>query len=163
MNDIKSEIGVDTTTLTAIIKSATYKGLPGEDYMSKRQLIHFETLLSLWRLTVQRNINQSSSNLEKVSLKYADESDKASQEEELRIVLQTRMREREILKKIEDALLRLKRGDFGYCEGCDLEIGLKRLEVQPTTRFCIDCKTQSEIRVPRRTGGGIRVKTDIKA
>ena len=153
MNDIKSEIGMDTTTLTAIIKSTTYKGISGEGYMSKRQLIHFEILLSLWCLTVHRNINQSFSSLEKVSLKHADASDKASQEEELRIVIQTKTRERTLLKKIEDALLRLKRGDFGYCENCDLEIGLRRLEVQPTTRFCIDCKTQSEIRAPRRAGG----------
>lgn len=142
---------MDTITPAAINKLTSYKILPGEIYMSKRQLIHFETLLSSWRMALMRNINQSFSHLKKASLKHADESDKASQEAELRIVLQTRARERELIKRIEHALLRLRKGDFGYCDTCGIEIGLQRLEAQPTANLCINCKTQSETRARRQT------------
>ena len=47
-------------------------------------------------------------------------------------------REQEI-KRIEAALKRLEVGDYGYCVTCGEEIGLKRLESDPTTPQCIDC------------------------
>lgn len=136
---------MDIVTPMMFVKSAPYKSIPGESYMNKRQLIHFETLLSTWRMSLQRNIKQSFSNLKKTSIKHADESDKASQEAELRVALQTRARKRALIRDIEDALLRLKSKNFGYCDNCGLEIGLRRLEAQLTTRHCIDCKTKSEL------------------
>lgn len=36
--------------------------------------------------------------------------------------------------------------DFGYCESCGVEIGIRRLEARPTADLCIDCKTLAEIR-----------------
>ena len=36
--------------------------------------------------------------------------------------------------------------EYGYCEGCGVEIGLKRLEARPTATLCIDCKTLDEMR-----------------
>ena len=77
---------------------------------------------------------------------YADPSDRATQEEEFNLELRTRDRERKLIKKIEDALERLQTDDFGYCEACGIEIGLRRLEARPTATLCIDCKTLSEIK-----------------
>ena len=36
--------------------------------------------------------------------------------------------------------------DYGYCETCGIEIGIRRLEARPTATLCIDCKTLDEIR-----------------
>src|SRR6266850_1412987 len=36
--------------------------------------------------------------------------------------------------------------DYGYCDSCGVEIGLKRLEARPTATLCIDCKTLDELR-----------------
>jgi DnaK suppressor protein len=60
--------------------------------------------------------------------------------------LRTRDRERKLLKKIEESLEMVREKDYGYCEVCGVEIGLRRLEARPTATLCIDCKTLDEIR-----------------
>ena len=53
---------------------------------------------------------------------------------------------RELIKKIEDTIALIDSGDYGYCSGCGVEIGIKRLEARPTATLCIDCKTLEEVR-----------------
>ena len=60
--------------------------------------------------------------------------------------LRTRDRERKLIRKIDEALRSLDAGDYGYCESCGVEIGIKRLEARPTATLCIDCKQLEEIR-----------------
>ncbi|MPN28820.1 RNA polymerase-binding transcription factor DksA [bioreactor metagenome] len=60
--------------------------------------------------------------------------------------LRNRDRERKLIKKIDEALERITAGEYGYCDNCGVEIGLKRLEARPTATLCIDCKTLQEIR-----------------
>ena len=60
--------------------------------------------------------------------------------------LRNRDRERKLIKKIDEALGRIENGEYGYCDSCGVEIGLKRLEARPTATLCIDCKTLEELR-----------------
>ncbi|MDP3361038.1 MAG: TraR/DksA C4-type zinc finger protein, partial [Methylobacter sp.] len=60
--------------------------------------------------------------------------------------LRTRDRERRLIKKIDEALKEIESGDYGFCESCGIEIGIRRLEARPTATLCIDCKTLDEIR-----------------
>jgi DnaK suppressor protein len=60
--------------------------------------------------------------------------------------LRNRDRERKLIKKIDETIAKIDTGDYGYCESCGIEIGLKRLEARPTATLCIDCKTLDEIR-----------------
>jgi DnaK suppressor protein len=73
-------------------------------------------------------------------------SDQASKEEEFALKLRKRDRERKLIKKIEESLQKLKSDDYGYCEECGIEIGVRRLEARPTATLCIDCKTIAEIK-----------------
>ena len=77
---------------------------------------------------------------------FPDPADRASQEEEFSIELRTRDRERKLIKKINDTLTRIEEGDYGYCDSCGIEIGIRRLEARPTATLCIDCKTLAEIK-----------------
>ena len=43
------------------------------------------------------------------------------------------------LMRIEGALERLDTGDYGYCLKCDEVINPRRLEVDPSSPFCINC------------------------
>ena len=45
-----------------------------------------------------------------------------------------------------ETIARIDAGEYGYCESCGVEIGLKRLEARPTATLCIDCKTLDELR-----------------
>jgi DnaK suppressor protein len=60
--------------------------------------------------------------------------------------LRNRDRERKLIKKIEETIAKIESQDYGYCESCGVEIGLKRLEARPTATLCIDCKTLDELR-----------------
>ena len=77
---------------------------------------------------------------------YPDPNDRASQESEFNLELRTRDRERKLLKKIGESLALIDTDDYGYCESCGIEIGVRRLEARPTAELCIDCKTLDEIR-----------------
>ena len=77
---------------------------------------------------------------------FADPNDRASQESDMALELRNRDRERKLIKKIDETLRSIDSGDYGYCESCGIEIGLKRLEARPTATLCIDCKTLDEMR-----------------
>jgi len=71
--------------------------------------------------------------------------DQATAETDRNFILRLRDRERMLLKKIEETIERIDNNeDYGKCEECGCEIGIKRLEARPVTTFCIDCKTKQE-------------------
>ncbi len=129
-----------------------YIEVAGEDYMNEKQLAHLEKILLAWRQSLMEEVDRTVTHMKDEAANFPDPSDRASQEEEFSIELRTRDRERKLIKKIEDALERLKNDDFGYCEACGIEIGLKRLEARPTATLCIDCKTLSEIKERQNQG-----------
>ena len=72
--------------------------------------------------------------------------DRATQESDMSLELRNRDRERKLIKKIDETIALIDSGDYGYCDKCGVEIGLKRLEARPTATLCIDCKTLDELR-----------------
>lgn len=130
----------------------SYQEKQGEDYMNEQQLAHLEKILLAWRQSLMEEVDRTVSHMKDEIANLPDPSDRASLEEEFNLELKTRDRERRLIKKIEDALERIKEPDFGYCEACGIEIGLKRLEVRPTATLCIDCKTLSEIKERQNQG-----------
>lgn len=131
---------------------APYVELENEEYMNEAQLNHIEKMLLAWRQSLMEEVDRTVNHMKDEAANFADPADRASQEEEISIELRTRDRERRLIKKIEDALERVRDNDFGYCEACGIEIGLRRLEARPTATLCIDCKTLSEIKERQNQG-----------
>ncbi|OYT94728.1 MAG: RNA polymerase-binding protein DksA, partial [Pseudomonas sp. PGPPP3] len=77
---------------------------------------------------------------------FPDPADRASQEEEFSLELRARDRERKLIKKIDETLQLIDDNEYGWCDSCGVEIGIRRLEARPTATLCIDCKTLAEIR-----------------
>ncbi len=120
--------------------------------MDQAQLQHFRHILHAWKRQLMEGVDNTVVHLQEDMLAFPDPVDRASQEEGFSLELRTRDRERKLLKKIEQALDSIESGDYGYCEDCDAEIGVRRLEARPTATKCIDCKTFQEIR-ERQSGG----------
>jgi DnaK suppressor protein len=118
----------------------------GEEYMNDQQKDHFRNVLMLWKQELMEEVDSTITHLQEEVSTYADPNDRASQEEEFSLELRTRDRERKLIKKINEAMECIDEDDFGYCEECDIEIGVRRLEARPTATLCIDCKTLSEIK-----------------
>jgi len=83
---------------------------------------------------------------------FPDPVDRAAQEEEFSLELRTRDRERKLIKKIEKTLQLIEEDDFGFCNSCGIEIGIRRLEARPTADLCIECKTLAEIKERQLAG-----------
>jgi DnaK suppressor protein len=115
-----------------------YKPKRGEDYMSEGQLEHLRTILSQWRTQLMEEVDRTVNHMQDDAANFPDPADRATQEEEFSIELRTRDRERK--------LDMLETDDYGYCETCGIEIGLRRLEARPTATQCVDCKALDEIK-----------------
>jgi DnaK suppressor protein len=123
-----------------------YQAKPDEEYMNKNQLKHFRTILNEWKSELSHDIDRTVHTMQDEVTMFADPNDRASQESDMALELRNRDRERKLIKKIDDTLRSIDENEYGYCEGCGVEIGLKRLEARPTATLCIDCKTLDEMR-----------------
>ncbi|WP_114649701.1 RNA polymerase-binding protein DksA [Pseudothauera hydrothermalis] len=123
-----------------------YVPAKGEDYMSEKQLTHFRNILDTLKRELMDDIERTVHTLQDEATVFADPNDRASQESDIALELRNRDRERKLIKKIDEALKRIEDGEYGYCDNCGVEIGLKRLEARPTATLCIDCKTLEEMR-----------------
>lgn len=123
-----------------------YKPKKGEEYMSAKMREHFTRILTLLRKQIMEEADRTVIHMKDDAVNYPDPNDRASQEEEFRLELRARDRERKLLKKIEESLQTLTDKEYGYCEVCGVEIGLRRLEARPTATLCIDCKMLDEIK-----------------
>ncbi|MBP2671972.1 MAG: dksA [candidate division NC10 bacterium] len=127
-----------------------YKAKKGEEYMNENQKEHFRGILKNWRSELMEEVDRTVTHMKDEAANFPDPADRATQEEEFSLELRTRDRERKLIKKIEEALNRIDDGEYGYCEACGVEIGIRRLEARPTATLCIDCKTLDEIREKQR-------------
>jgi DnaK suppressor protein len=123
-----------------------YQAKEGEEYMNPRQIEHFRIMLEQWKEQLLMDMIQTIHSMQDEVTLFPDATDRASLESDMAIELRSRDRERKLIKKIDDALASIRAGEYGYCENCGAEIGLKRLEARPTATLCIDCKTLDEIR-----------------
>lgn len=123
-----------------------YQPKPDEEYMSKAQREHFRAILSSWKAELSHELDRTVHTMQDEVTMFADPNDRASQESDMTLELRNRDRERKLIKKIDETLRNIEQDEYGYCEGCGIEIGLKRLEARPTATLCIDCKTLDELR-----------------
>ena len=141
----KQEIPV--TDSASVLKNFTpYKTKKGEEYMNEAQKEHFKLILRTWRNQLMEEVDRTVHHLQDDAANYPDPADRATQEEEFSLELRTRDRERKLIKKIDSTIEKMAQDDYGYCESCGIEIGIRRLEARPTADKCIDCKTLDEIR-----------------
>ena len=130
----------------AIAGVQPYQEKPGEEYMNEAQKEHFRKILTAWRDQLRSEVDRTVGHMKSEAANFPDPVDRASQEEEFALELRARDRERKLIKKIEKTLQKLDNDDFGYCEQCGIEIGIKRLEARPTADLCVDCKSLAEIK-----------------
>ena len=123
-----------------------YQEAKGEEYMNEKQEAHFHAILNAWKSELMEEVDRTVHHMQDEAANFPDPNDRASQESDFSLELRTRDRERKMIKKIESMITRLENHDYGFCDSCGVEIGIRRLEARPTATQCIDCKTLDEIR-----------------
>ncbi len=132
--------------LTSFKDFKPYPIKKGEEYMNDSQVAHFRGILHAWKRDLMEEVDRTMHYMQDEAANFPDPNDRASQESDFTLELRARDRERKLIKKIDEALARLDADEYGECESCGVEIGIRRLEARPTATLCIDCKTLDEIR-----------------
>lgn len=123
---------------------APYQETKGEEYMGEPMRKHFTKILTGWKQELMVGVDKTVDHMKEEAANFADPADRASQEEEFALELRNRDRERKLIKKIDKTLQRIQDEEYGWCESCGIEIGLRRLEARPTADLCFDCKEIAE-------------------
>lgn len=136
----------ESSALSGFKKFEPYQEKRGEEYMNDRQVEHFRNILLAWKRELMEEVDRTVHHMKDEAANFPDPNDRATQEADFTMELRTRDRERKLIKKIDESLRDLEEGEYGFCEVCGVEIGIRRLEARPTATLCIDCKTLDEIR-----------------
>ena len=129
-----------STNLQKYLDFKPYKPKKGEEYMSPQQTEHFKNILFSWKKMLMTEAEKTMDHMKQDSSKLSDPNDAATQEEEFRLELRTRDRERKLISKIDQALNRIDDGSYGYCEDTGEPIGIKRLEARPIATLSIEAQ-----------------------
>ncbi|MBT5922795.1 MAG: RNA polymerase-binding protein DksA [Cellvibrionales bacterium] len=130
----------------------SYKPKKGEDYMGETQKDHFRSILQNWKAQLMEEVDRTVTHMKDEAANFPDPADRATQEEEFSLELRARDRERKLIRKIDITMDLIDADDYGFCNACGIEIGIKRLEARPTATLCIDCKTLDEIKEKQQLG-----------
>ncbi|KRO92734.1 MAG: RNA polymerase-binding protein DksA [Proteobacteria bacterium] len=160
MATAKAKVNTKNTTKSKVQApgSVTLHGLnsyvekKNEEFMNHNQREHFKLILMAWRNELMEEVDRTVTHMKNEAASFPDPTDRATQEEEFSLELRTRDRERKLIKKIDKTLIRVKENDYGFCDQCGIEIGIRRLEARPTADLCVDCKTLDEIKEKQLTG-----------
>jgi len=115
-----------------------------EPFMNAKQKEFFKRKLLVWRSDIIQETKETLNNLQKEVVNFSDLADRASSETDRSLELRARDRQRKLISKIDQALLRIDGGSYGYCEDTGESIGLKRLIARPIATLSIDSQERHE-------------------
>lgn len=123
-----------------------YTPSDGEEYMNDKQLDYFRLLLLAWKKSILSASEGTLQSLQDGPIREPDLNDRASSETDWGIELRTRDRQRKLIAKIDSALRRIDKGEYGYCEVTGDPIGLKRLTARPIATMTVEAQEAHERR-----------------
>lgn len=120
--------------------------MPDSEYMNDKQLDFFRARLQAQKDNLLSNAGETTEHLREDTSIVPDPADRATIEEEHALELRTRDRERKLLKKISQSLLRIENGEYGFCDETGEPIGLGRLIARPTATLSLEAQQRRELK-----------------
>ncbi len=131
--------------MTTVTVPQNYKPTEKETYMSPVMLEYFRHKLQLWKAEIVHEADVTLHDLQdEGGMQEPDIADRASAETEVALELRTRDRQRKLISKIDEALERIERNEYGYCEETGDPIGIKRLEARPIATLTVEAQERHE-------------------
>ena len=128
------------------LTEAELLAMPEAEYMSDKQLDFFRNILEVQKEDLLSNAGETTEHLREDTSIVPDPADRATIEEEHALELSTRDRERKLLKKISQALVRIDSGEYGFCDETGEPIGLGRLLARPTATLSLEAQQRRELK-----------------
>ena len=114
--------------------------------MEEKDLLLFKEQLEAMKAEINIDVEQTLTEMTSQTGNIPDPNDRATMESDRSFELRIRGRERKLMDKVDEALIRIDDGSYGVCAGCGEDIAIKRLQARPVAKYCIDCKTRQEQR-----------------
>jgi DnaK suppressor protein len=131
--------------MNTVTVPANYKPTEKEKYMNAVMLEYFRHRLQQWKAEIVKESDDMLHELQdEGGMQEPDIADRASAETEVALELRARDRQRKLIGKIDEALERIERGEYGYCEETGEPIGIKRLEARPVATLTVDAQERHE-------------------
>ena len=131
--------------MNTVTVPANYKPSEKEAYMNPVMLEYFRQRLLHWKTEIVKEADEMLHELQhEGGLQEPDIADRASVETEVALELRARDRQRKLISKIDEALDRIARGEYGYCEETGEPIGIKRLEARPVATLSVEAQERHE-------------------
>ena len=115
-----------------------------EEYMNQMQVEYFRQKLQNWKDELLHESKLTLDHLKEENWHESDANDRATVESEAALELKTRDRYRKLIEKIDTALAKMDKDEYGYCEETGEEIGLRRLMARPIATLCIEAQERHE-------------------
>jgi DnaK suppressor protein len=115
-----------------------------EEFMNPMQEEYFRRKLLRWRTDLLRDADGTLASLSEGGIHESDITDRASVETDRALELRTRDRARKLVSKIDQALMRIENGTYGYCEETGDPISLRRLEARPIATLSVEAQERHE-------------------
>ena len=128
------------------LTDADLMAMPDDEYMNDTQMAFFRRKLSALKKDILSNAGETTEHLREDTVVVPDPADRATIEEEHALELRTRDRERKLLKKIEQSIVRIDAGDYGYCDETGESIGVGRLLARPTANLSLEAQQRRELK-----------------
>ena len=116
-----------------------YKPNNTEEYMNPMQLQYFKNKLTAMRMKI---IHDDNHDVISLGNKTSDVLENSTNEVSVYLDISSKQKKTDLLHEIDDAFARIKNGSYGYCEILGEEIGIKRLEIKPVTKYCIEAQQE---------------------
>lgn len=131
--------------MSKVVVPSNYKPTQKEAYMNPVMLEYFRLKLEAWKQEIIHDCDDTLQELQdEGGLQEPDVTDRASVETEVALELRARDRQRKLIGKIDEALLRIKKNEYGYCEETGDPIGVKRLEARPIATLTVEAQERHE-------------------
>ncbi len=128
------------------LSDAEVMAMPDSEYMNDKQMAFFRLKLTQLKTEILNSAGETTEHLREDTVIVPDPADRATIEEEHALELRTRDRERKLLKKIEQSIVRIDAGDYGYCDETGEPIGVGRLLARPTATLSLEAQQRRELK-----------------
>ena len=142
---VKKVIVEEKKTKAPVKISKNYLPKETEKYMCEKHLVFFKIKLTEWKKELVKANNEAlyHGSMDDNSIS-ADIVDQASSYTDKAVEMKAINRQIKLISKIDQAILRIKNGTYGFCEETAEPIGLKRLMARPVADLCIAAQEKHE-------------------
>lgn len=145
VGNVATKTSKNTPVTPALLTEEQILKMGDDEYMNEAQLAFFKARLQELEKEILKNADETTEHLRETVL-VPDPADRATIEEEHALELRTRDRERKLLKKVQQSLLSIDSGDYGWCEETGEPIGVPRLIARPTATLSLEAQQRRELK-----------------